>query len=88
MMPRRTDLRRRVPVMGSEQQWQNNYNEAKNMVKGSEEDKEKVIRNRILKFFKEYQTDLFHVQRRDAEPKTAHSIFPNGLLLYGIDFLS
>ena len=58
------------------------------MMKGSEEDKEKVIKKRILKFFREYQPDLFHVQRREVEPKTTQSIFPNGLLLYGIDFLS
>lgn len=61
-------------------------------MQGSEEEKEKVVRKRIVKFFREYQLepDLFYVQRREIESKNTHlsTIFPNGLLLYGIDFLS
>lgn len=50
------------------------------------------MRKRILKFFQDYhvQTENFYVERRNIPMDNFDSrlIFPNALLVYGVDFLS
>lgn len=61
-------------------------------MQGSEEEKEMILRKRLLKFFHNYsiQENRYYTQRREINLGTNSllQISNNSLMLYGIDFLN
>lgn len=61
-------------------------------MQGTEEEKETILRKRILKNFQDYKlkSHLFYVKRREIDPASSDLsiISDRSLLLYGIDFLA
>jgi hypothetical protein len=59
---------------------------------GSEQEKDDVLRRRLMKFFHSFSLEKNHyyVERRELiiSPSTHVQISNNAILLYGIDFLS
>ena len=75
-----------------EEKWKNFYERVKKNMSGSEEEKETILRKRMLKYFHDYrlETDLFYIKRRDISSSSIDLslISVTSLFLYGIDFLS
>ena len=75
-----------------EELWKKYYDQVKKNMSGTEEEKDIILRKRLLKYFQDYhlESDLFFIKRRDQDPSSIEisNISPTSLFLYGIDFLS
>jgi uncharacterized membrane-anchored protein len=73
-------------------EWEIYYNAVKNTLEGTDEEKEGILRRRLLKFFTNYslEEDRFYIERREIkDPLNPFlTVMSRSLLLYGTDFMT
>ena len=72
--------------------WESYYANIKKQMKVPEDQKDIILRKRILKFFQDYklETDIFYTPRKEVKKTNLINgfIITHSLFLYGIDFLT